>query len=300
MMASNPAADGPHSAVVHDDGFEQENVKYFLVTVSGSKVASGASWQVRRRYNDFQRLHDQLARQRVLLPPMPPKSFFRLMLSGDFREERRRQLQNLLQTAMQSDPSLLYLQELQAFLGVQGPPPMPPPAQCPPFSAPVLSAAPEAQAMMPAAGQAVPVVAQAMPAVAQAAPAVAQATPEVAQVPAAPMQPLQHAPAYAQAAPVYAQQQSYAQPASAYSPYSQAPMAYAQPVGAYPGTGPAYAQPAPAYGFAAPVYAAPPMYDARMHHQSQQSYGAGNMVAAAAGAGAAGLVGGMLLESMFD
>jgi len=233
-MAFNPSA-GLHSVVVYDDCYEQNGTKYFLISAQGPQGPSGGAWQVRRRYNDFERLHDQLARHGIFLPPMPPKSFFRLMMSEDFRQERRMQLEHVLQAALQCDPSLLCLQELRAFLGLT------PAAGA--HAAPIPPFVPIAQAM--------PVMAQAL------------------------------------AAPRYAQ------------PAAPAPVAYANPVGAYSGTGLAYPQSAPAYGFAAPVHTpAPiPMYSTPFHHHSHKS---GHMAAAVVGGGVAGLIGGMMLESVLD
>jgi len=198
------AAASQYSAVVYDDGYKRDGVKYFLVSASGPQGPNGGAWQVRRRYNEFQRLHDELARHRVVLPAMPPKSFFRARFSGGFQEDRRRQLEYILQAALQSDPSLLMLQELRTFLGLM------------PGAAIAASA--------PSTG---PVMAQAAPVVAQAVP-VQQATAPPAQVAPQPIS------VYAQPTPVYAQPPAvHAQPAAVYSQpapaYGVAPPVYMAP-----------------------------------------------------------------------
>lgn len=101
---------------VVDDGYRQAGVRFFQIRLfsHGGFCVS----QARRRYTDFKVLRDDLSRRHVFLPRLPPKSFFFMkIISKSFREDRRRQLQQFLQAALQSD-SLLVYQELRAFCGL--------------------------------------------------------------------------------------------------------------------------------------------------------------------------------------
>jgi len=220
-------------------------------------------WLVTRRYNDFLSLQQRL-RGRVPLPTLPPKSVVRKLLSSRFAERRQQGLLNFLQAAVRADPGLQLLPQLRSWLGL--------PELRPPLAV-GLTAPQPGSAQQPFAAQAI--VAPTQP--------VAAATPVLAQ------------PAYAQqfpatAAPVYAQ-----------PPISQ-PAVPAQPVYAQPAYAqPAYAQLAPAYAtpaYAQPAYMASPAYTTPVYqHHDRPGISPG---VAALGAGAAGLVGGMLIENALE
>merc|ERR1719174_2387332 len=138
--------------VVRDDDHEVNGVKFYLVCASGRE---GALPPVRRRFNEFQCLHDQLSERCMDLPEMPPRSVLRKFCSSGFREDRRRQLEHILQVALGFDP-LLCITEFRLFLGLT---PMPEGVPAP--AAAVLQPTPTAS-VQPVA-QAVPVLAAPLP-----------------------------------------------------------------------------------------------------------------------------------------
>mmetsp|Transcript_85492 Transcript_85492/g.207211 ORF Transcript_85492/g.207211 Transcript_85492/m.207211 type:complete len:403 (-) Transcript_85492:204-1412(-) len=303
-----------------------DGVTYFkvLVTENGAR-----QWFVGRRYTDFERLAEGLRLLLPGMPPMPPKSFFRRNFLPSFMSERQLALGNLLRHALRADPTLSCLPPLRQFLqdaatapgGAAGAvqmqpaysvpayaqaaaPPLAPyaapaaPAHLAPQAAPVMQGTPVAQAGGYA--HAAPVQpAYAAPQPAYAAPHPAYAAPQPAYAQAVPVQQASPVPGYSPSA--YTQPQpGYAQPGYAQPGYAQP--GYAQPIQQQPGwSQPAYGQPAygqPAYpqpGFAQPGYEQP-------YHEEQPSHsgGMGKVVGVGVAAGAAGLVGGMLLEGALE
>merc|ERR1712039_251371 len=91
----------------------------------GIQSPSPVVWESRRSYEDFQRLHDELAQPNVslryFLPPMPAPSLLAKMLlavSCQLREHQSRGLQHILQAVLQNvqaDASLLDLQAMKIF-----------------------------------------------------------------------------------------------------------------------------------------------------------------------------------------
>jgi len=267
--------------------FETDSITYYyVVTTDGQQ-----QWLVTRRYNDFLSLEQQL-RGRVPLPSLPRKSVVRKLLSSSFADRRQKGLLYFLQVAVRADPGLQLLPQLRNWLGL---PELRPPldvglAVPPPGSAqqPSLAQAVEAPTQPVAAGT---LVSTQPPDPAHAQPAYAQELHETpVSAPAFAAQPTCGHPTASPTPPVYA-------PPPISQPAVPAQSVYAQPASAQP----AYAQPAPTS--ATPVYAQPanmaspacttPVYQ---HHDQPDI----SPAAAAVGAGAVGLVGGMLTENALE
>jgi len=286
----SPGEAGRHEICINGR-FQTDCITYYNVcTFDGQQ-----QWLVTRRYNDFLTLQQRL-RGRVPLPPLPPKSVVRKLLSSRFADRRQQGLLNFLQAAVRADPGLQLLPQLLRWLGL--------PELRPPLGV-GLTAPQPGSAQQPFAAQAAAVPTQ----------AVAAATPVYAQAP----DPMLAQPAYAQQfpatavpAPVSAVQPThahlaaaptpvYAQPAFSQSAVPGQPV-YAQPAYAQPAYAqPAYAQPAPAYAtpaYAQTAYMASPAYTTPVYQQQDRP----NIspAVAALGAGAAGLVGGMLIENALE
>merc|ERR1711871_999522 len=90
----------------------QDGVTYYNILVS----CSGSTRLVRHRYCEFLELHVHLS-PKMVLPPMPPKSTFRIRFSRSFQARRREQLESILLTAVREDPALR-VTELRTFLRV--------------------------------------------------------------------------------------------------------------------------------------------------------------------------------------
>mmetsp|Transcript_56685 Transcript_56685/g.160926 ORF Transcript_56685/g.160926 Transcript_56685/m.160926 type:complete len:451 (+) Transcript_56685:80-1432(+) len=360
----------PCSALIQCASERADGATYYDIIVSGG----GKTWAAQRRYNEFLNLHTSMEMQGFYLPPMPPKSTFRLAFSSSFRETRQRCLQAILDAALSADPAL-NCRTLRSFL-VPMQAMQDPAAVAAMQLAPFPGSVPASVQVQPAIAQAQPVTAQAQPVTVQAQPVATQAQPVnvqaqqgqpcaiqaqlmaglqvtaqaqsvAAQVPPAiapaqpvatsaqavgtPVQPAKPQPVVvAQALPAVAQAlQAVAQAQPAFA-FAQGHPAHAQLGQAFPACGPApvhqpmhpccrtgpvctqpapmHAQPAaafaqPAAACAQPAWAHPYHGGAQPACAQQASHGTvGGLSAtsAALGAGAAGLIGGMMLESALE
>jgi len=79
-----------HEYRVVKDASGTKYVVYMIRLTAGT-----LSWEVARRYNDFRKLHEELARKGVVVPALPPKRMFG-GFSRDFLEHRRHDLEAYL------------------------------------------------------------------------------------------------------------------------------------------------------------------------------------------------------------